>query len=66
MKKYFAIFSFIVLVVCLLCNTTVFADNFAGFIKIPANGSIKEFYIGQYPVTNSEYKSFLCKLSTID
>jgi hypothetical protein len=41
MKKYFAIFSFIVLVVCLLCNTTVFADNFAGFIKIPANGSIK-------------------------
>jgi formylglycine-generating enzyme required for sulfatase activity len=59
MKKYFAIFSFIVLVVCLLCNTTVFADNFAGFIKIPANGSIKEFYIGQYPVTNSEYKSFI-------
>lgn len=59
MKKIFLIFSFIILTIVLFRDTKAFANNLTGFVKIPASNTVKEFYIGQYPITNSEYKSFI-------
>ena len=57
MKKIFLITAFTVLSV-LLTGISVLTDGLEGFILIPANENIKEFYIGQFPVTNSQYKDF--------
>lgn len=60
MKKiFFAVFSFIVLTCLFLLNLKVSANDLTGFVSIPATQSIKSFYIGQYPVTNAEYKAFV-------
>lgn len=48
-----------VLLSILVTKVNVLADDLTGFILVPANGNIKEFYIGQFPVTNSQYKVFV-------
>jgi len=35
------------------------ATELTGFVNIPADVNLKPFYIGQYPVTNEEYKAFV-------
>ncbi len=34
------------------------ANDLTDFILIPASDNTKSFYIGQYPVTNAQYKIF--------
>ena len=40
-------------------NSFTFAQDTKNLIFIPSNNSIKEFYIGKFPVTNLEYKKFI-------
>ena len=40
-------------------NLPSFADDLSGFVLIPKNSHLKEFYIGKYPVTNAQYKEFV-------
>ena len=50
---------------CIICATIFCAkiglcnDNLNGFVYISADVNISAFYLGQYPVTNAEYKEFL-------
>lgn len=45
-------------------QVNVSANNLTGFVLIPANRDIESFYIGQYPVTNSQYKEFVDNTGT--
>lgn len=52
------------LIFCFFVNFNVYANNLTNFVLIPSNETINSFYIGKYPVTNSEYKLFLSETDT--
>lgn len=54
MKKLLLAISFLTLCVFSYAKDT----QLKGFVNIPAGANLKSFYIGQYPVTNEEYKKF--------
>lgn len=64
MKKVLYLLGIICISFLLFMNIKVSANDLAGFVSIPANTSVKSFYIGQYPVTNSEYKAFIDNTGT--
>ena len=64
MKKILCLFCFILASFLFFINSKVLANDLTGFVSTPANKSIKSFYIGEYPVTNSEYKAFIDSVGT--
>ena len=54
----------ILLVLLVLSTNFCFAHELADLVNIPSNSKIKEFYIGKYPVTNSDYKTFTDSTNT--
>lgn len=47
-----------------LANMIVLAQDLTEFVSIPGNESVQSFYIGQYPVTNYQYKEFIDNTGT--
>ena len=58
MKKILCLLSFILISLLCFMNLKVLASDLTGFVNI------KSFYIGQYPVTNAEYKAFIDSTGT--
>lgn len=58
MKKILCLFGFVLISLLCFINLKVSANDLTGFVNI------KSFYIGQYPVTNAEYKAFIDSTSS--
>lgn len=60
MKQIFLLIIALFVLTCIgTLKTQANAKNLSGFIYIPATSGINSYYIGQYPITNAQYKAFL-------
>lgn len=58
MTRFVSLF-FAIACAVLSIEQKIWAIDSAGLVFIPANQNVNSFYIGRYPVTNSQYKAFV-------